>query len=632
VIYLDKKVRSFAGVAYGLNYPLLLVRLFVDKNRLRDVEAYSARVNALLGFESVVYETPDTEQTLVDLILEWLGGLYRLAHVPIFETGKLWLTGEKDRPMEIMVALPCLEAKATLRGLQWILGWMNSDGDDNAREAELERVLADLRAMCPVGINTYYFIQAAVMDGVPFRRLFHDVFRFGCGSKGVLMSSSITAHTPSLALSLSKDKFVTAKLLGMQGLPVPVHQLVNSGDRAVAAANAIGYPVVVKPADLDQGVGVAAGLLVDQEVSAAYERARARSKRVLVEKYVPGDDYRVTVFRGRILKTVLRRPGGVLGDGEQSITDLVKARQVDPEHVRRAKERGHGGLLSLDQEALELLAGQGLHPQSVPDSGQFVRLRRNANVSTGGTPSLYEGPVHSDNRRLIIRAAAALQLDLAGVDLIIPDIAKSWLEGGAIVCEVNGCPQIGAGSTPDIYREILSELVADNGNMRLVLVIGSVQNGLHDQLQRAVTTMDKRLGFASSQGVWLGAEQIAVGQTSGFDSAAVLLGQEDADAGVIYLSAAEILRTGLPFGRCDLVVLDNVGENGKYPLSAIREVLRMVLPHVTQGVMAREGDSGLVGLEAISPVEVIRVTAGDQYAQTTLLKPVLDKMKRVFND
>ena len=156
---------------------------------------------------------------------------------------------------------------------------------------------------------------------------------------------------------------------------------------------------------------------------------------------ISGRDYRLNVFNGELIWAIERVPGGVTGDGKSSITKLVELLNSDP----LRGEGTHAPLkqLNLDDEARQLLRQYSRDENSVPAEGEFVRLRRNANVATGGTPVSVFDQIHPDNKLLAIRAAAALRLDLAGVDLLIPDIGQSWKLGGAAVCEVNSQPNLG---------------------------------------------------------------------------------------------------------------------------------------------------------------------------------------------
>ena len=101
--------------------------------------------------------------------------------------------------------------------------------------------------------------------------------------------------------------------------------------------------------------------------SAAYAAAREESSRILVEKFAPGDDYRLLVVGDKMVAAARREPAQVIGDGCSTIRQLVDEVNADP---RRGDD--HATVLSkikLDPIALAVLAEQGFTPDSVPPAG-----------------------------------------------------------------------------------------------------------------------------------------------------------------------------------------------------------------------------------------------------------------------
>ena len=166
-------------------------------------------------------------------------------------------------------------------------------------------------------------------------------------------------------------------------MPTPCGRPVKDADDAWAAALEIGVPVVVKPLDGNQGRGVATNLTTAEQVAKAYEAARQESESILVEKFILGHDYRLLVVGDRVVAAARREPAQVLGDGMHTVAQLVDQVNADP---RRGEH--HATVLSkikLDAIALAVLADQGFTPETVPPAGTVVLIRRNANLSTGGT-------------------------------------------------------------------------------------------------------------------------------------------------------------------------------------------------------------------------------------------------------
>ncbi len=312
---------------------------------------------------------------------------------------------------------------------------------------------------------------------------------------------------------------------------------------------------MVKPADKDGGLGVFAELSSPEDVLQAYAKAAKLSSNVLVERHVRGCDYRVVVFQGQVTFALQRLPAGVIGDGQRNVGELLLER-----NSLAIKEIPPRPIIVLDQEALRLLDRQGLSPVSVPFSGQQVRLRSAANYAIGGSIVVVTDEIHPDNARLAIRAAEALRLDLAGVDLIMPDITRSWHESGAAICEVNGQPQLGRNSSAHLYGDILNALVPGNGRIPTVVVLGGADavQAVMEKVSQAFAAHRLVVGLAGPDGVRVGDELISSEQHSKAQSMRVVALDRRVDAIVVGYCDASLLYEGLPFARFDWLMLVNV--------------------------------------------------------------------------
>src|SRR5206468_1148071 len=94
----------------------------------------------------------------------------------------------------------------------------------------------------------------------------------------------------------------------------------------------------------------------------------------------------------------------------------------------------------IDDQARRLLAQAGYGLETVLPKGEVFHLRSTANISTGGTAIDRTGQMHYDNLEIARRAARVIGLDIAGIDIISPDITKSLRETGGGIVEVNAGP------------------------------------------------------------------------------------------------------------------------------------------------------------------------------------------------
>ncbi|MGA2258676.1 MAG: acetate--CoA ligase family protein, partial [Thermoguttaceae bacterium] len=305
-------------------------------------------------------------------------------------------------------------------------------------KGEIGRLRDYAQEVC-LGPSTSAIVDAAKARGIPMRRLNADsMVQFGYGAKLRRIQAAETDRTGAVAEMIAQDKELTRTLLKAVGVPVPEGRPVTDVDDAWAAACDIGLPVVVKPRDGNQGRGVATNLTTREQIVAAYQAALAESKRVVVEKFAPGHDYRVLVVGGKVVAAARREPAHVLGDGVRTIRELVDAVNLDP---RRGEH--HATVLSkikLDPVALGVLAGQGYTSDSLPPSGAIVLIRRNGNLSTGGTAIDVTERVHPQVAARAVEAAHMIGLDIAGVDVVATDISVPLEEQSGVVVEINAAP------------------------------------------------------------------------------------------------------------------------------------------------------------------------------------------------
>src|SRR3954447_16341662 len=251
-------------------------------------------------------------------------------------------------------------------------------------DAELEAFIRRAQRTA-FGPSTQAIIDEAVSRDIPWLRLNqYSLVQLGQGVHAKRIRATMTSATSSIAVDIASDKDLTTRLLGAAGLPVPKQESVRSADQAVAAANRIGFPVVVKPLDGNHGRGVCLNLMSEEDVREAFPIAEEQSRRgtCIVESFVNGKDYRCLIIDGRMAAIAERVPASVTGDGRSTVRELVDLTNADP---RRGV--GHEKVLTrikFDEAAEEVLAGQGHDPDSVPAEGETVKLALTGNMSTGG--------------------------------------------------------------------------------------------------------------------------------------------------------------------------------------------------------------------------------------------------------
>lgn len=453
---------------------LSLTRSEMDVAVLRHYDEVLACVGRQSSFECSAQwmDVAVAGHPLLGRVLKMTMAILEAMGMPVMDGVKVF--GHKD-VRQFAIGLPAIAShiRAPVHALEWACGLMNhlearKPWSPRGLLSEINRLVKQQQAQSPAGVNTLPFLKAAHDLGIPWQHVANNIYQFGWGSRSRWLDSSFTDQTSTISASLARDKVACAQVLSRVGLPVPKHQLVASAEHALKVAQTIGYPVVVKPANLDGGTGVVAGVRDATALVAAYKAAAKLTHRVLVEQHVQGNDYRVRICTGVVIGVVIRQAAAVVGDGLSSVRSLIngvnakRAHQNMPADIKA--EYGHTPI-RVDDEVQVWLSAQDLSLDSVPTRGQRVRLRGAANVSLGGTTWDVTEQAHADNLELALRSAAALRLDVAGVDLLLPDIARSYKETGGVVCEVNAKPQFSSGSA---HRDILQRLLPCQGRIPVV--------------------------------------------------------------------------------------------------------------------------------------------------------------------
>jgi D-alanine-D-alanine ligase-like ATP-grasp enzyme len=336
--------------------------------------------------------------------------------------------------------------------------------------AQIERKLVmPLKALVPAGASTIPVLAVAHELGIPYFHLGMGVYQLGWGARARRLDRSMVEADSALGSKLAQSKHVTANLLHMAGLPAPVHKVVLNSDQAKDAARELGYPLVVKPADLDRGEGVTVDIDGEVALLSAFEAARAlsRSKQVIVERQVPGLCHRLFVQDGRLLYAVQRGPMSVCGDGRSSVRALIEQGLAE-DAWRPPWQRSD--LKPLDALAEAELARNGLSADSVPAVGQAVALRRIESTGWGGVDVEVTTIVHPDNLAVALAAAKLFSLNVAGIDIITPDITVPWHANGAIVNEVNSAPLLGGAEISRSHLPAFLDRLMGGGDGRIPLL------------------------------------------------------------------------------------------------------------------------------------------------------------------
>jgi cyanophycin synthetase len=453
-------------------------------------------------------------------------------------------------------------------------------------------------------------VRAAKARGIPARRLNEgSLVQFGWGSRQHRILAAETDRTSAIGESIAQDKELTKSMLKSVGVPVPEGRPARDAEEAWAVACEIGVPVVVKPQYGNQGRGVAVNLTTREQVTAAFAAALQEGSSIMVEKFAPGSDHRLLVVGSAVVAAARREPPLVVGDGVRTIEQLVEEVNTDP---RRGDNHSTSlSKLRLDAIGLAVLTEQDLRADSVLPPGTVAVLRRNANLSTGGTAADVTDNVHPDVAARAVDAAQVVGLDIAGVDVICTDVSVPLEEQGAVIVEVNAAPGLrmhlepSAGKPRAVGEAIIGTMFPQGENGRIPVVAVSGTNGKTTTtrlIAHLFRTQGKRVGMTCTDGIYLNDRRIDVGDCSGPKSARAVLLNPQVDAAVLETARGGILREGLGFDVCDAAVITNIGEGDHLGLLGIDTTEQLAA--IKRTIVENVAPSGSAVLNAADPMTV----------------------------
>lgn len=397
--------------------------------------------------------------------------LLQTGNVPVFDPPAIRSlrpaqerAGEWEAQVELckidQIPLACygLSIEVAVNLCRWAAATAITEENRNTLFAALEqKFLKPMKRLAPYGKSTIPVLRVAHRLGIPFIHLGHSIYQLGWGSKARRMDRSTTELDSAMGAKLAHNKVTSANLLRAAGLPAAVHCVAANFEQALAGAQRLGWPLVVKPVDRERGEGVAVDISDEATLKAAFEAAQklSRSKEVIVERQVAGVCHRLFIAGGKLLYAVKRLPMGVTGDGRHSVAALIEM-EVRLQLAKAPWLRS--GIRALDQLAIASIRAAGWELASVPPAGTLVPMRRIESTESGGVDEEVTGRVHPDNLSIALMATRLFGLHVAGIDIITPDIGLPWHENAAIINEVNFAPLFGGG---EISRRHIPVFLAD---------------------------------------------------------------------------------------------------------------------------------------------------------------------------
>lgn len=426
--------------------------------------------------------------------------------------------------------------------------------------------LKKIRDKYQLGPSTKAIVDEANKRKIPWTR-FQDscLIILGHGHKQKKIWATISSDTSAIGVDIVSNKELTKQILFDNFIPVPEGLIIRSLKGLDKAIKMLGFPLAIKPYNGNHGRGITCNITSVEKALSSYQLAKSISKKVVIERFIRGSDFRFLVINYKVVAVAQRTPANIVGDGVSTIQQLIDLVNQDPD-----RGQGHENILTkikIDQTTKDILNDKNLTLECVLKKDEVLYLKDAANLSSGGTAKDITDLVHPLNIKLAERAARVVNLDICGIDVVCQDITKPMTEETGAVIEINSCPGFRMHLSPSIgtsrnVASILMDKFFPTETSARIPIVGVTGTNAKTTVVRLIAHIAKQsgknVGFTTTDGIYINDEMIFSGDCSGPMSAAVVLNEPLVEYAVLECARGGIIRSGLGFNECDISIITNI--------------------------------------------------------------------------
>ena len=269
-------------------------------------------------------------------------------------------------------------------------------------------------------VHLAYYLEAADILNIKYEIIIHSLMaRFEYNSKHFFIINTATPLTNTTSATIAKRKNLTNQVLAKAGIAVPQQVMLKNKQEAINFFNEY-KNIVIKPTQQLGGIGVTLLPRNKKQVERAFKHASSKAKgesKVIGEEFIEGENYRLLVVGDSVVGAVRRKSAYVTGNGKDNIKKLIEVKNI---------ERRNNMLkpILIDNEVKLRLENLNINLRYIPKQEEEIKLRYNANLTTGGTTQECMKEVHQFYKDLAINGVKAIGTQFGGVDIITPDISQ----------------------------------------------------------------------------------------------------------------------------------------------------------------------------------------------------------------
>ncbi|OGK19174.1 hypothetical protein A3G67_00220 [Candidatus Roizmanbacteria bacterium RIFCSPLOWO2_12_FULL_40_12] len=266
--------------------------------------------------------------------------------------------------------------------------------------------------------NTFKYIlndQAIYYDGIPLNRI----------------------GDPIIDLD---NKIEIKKILQKNNLPVSTGGYFTKLDEAIQFSHLLTYPLIVKPNNGSLSHHVIGPIKNEQELRKAIEIVQLYRPDFIIEEYIVGRLYRATVIGKKHVFICEKDPANIIGNGQSTIAQLISKK-----NSKRGKKDQFDSTLHeipIDNVLKSKLQFLQLNLKSILPKSKKIYLHEKFVLNAGCDIISRTTSTHQENKKLFLKVAQVLDVDIVGIDFICADIERPWNKQKSAIIETNSLPYV----------------------------------------------------------------------------------------------------------------------------------------------------------------------------------------------
>ncbi len=428
------------------------------------------------------------------------------------------------------------------------------------------KTLVNIREEKLLGPSTQAIVDEAESRRIPHIRLDKfNLVQLGTGKYQKRIRATITSDTSFIGVETADNKYLTNLILKDAGLPVPDSVITSEIEDILKFQTDLNAPVTIKPLEGYRGEGVSSNLASEPEIKKAFIWAKETDDRVIVQPTIDGNIYRLLVIDYKFCAASKLVPPQIVGDGGKTVSELIGELNI-------SQNRGIGDKCKLSQIQIDditthILDSKGLDKDSVLPLNEMLVLKTSGSMRLGSSAIDVTDEVNAFNRFIVERAARAIGLNIAGIDVIAPNLKDSILDTNGKIIEINAAPDFRMHINPtigrkrDVPKNLIDMLFPDKTKCRIPIfsITGTAGKTVAAHLiAHCLSMLGNNVGLTSTEGLYVSEKRLMAGDMTYPEHVSLVLKDPGIDVAVLETSKEGILRRGLGYSYADIGIVLNI--------------------------------------------------------------------------